>query len=406
MKRNSRISHPISQRIRLQYNQKVMKAWKILIPAAVLCLLIPVFHRIHMERMEAQKLAERIREENAYLEERTAVAEKRIAEVNSAFYTESRMEARKEKDPSFRRLAAGIDTMPVCLIGDSVMLGAAENLREAFPAGIVDAEENRSYYPVFGILESLLEEGREFNPVVFGIGTNAPLSKSACEEIIRMCGERQLFWLTTTNNWQFYNTDTIRELEEEFDQLEIIDWEAFSSGHPEYFYEDGIHLPPAGRKAYTDLIVTAIEDRALSMRPKKRKDLLIGDDCLLACISELSLNKDCMIMAEEDLSTERIMEKIASLKEEDILPDHITLIFHAEEADRLVPLSNLLENPDCRVVFVEKNSNEPPDMNAQIIRYGSTLQDWLYDEHHLSSLGCRNLSHWLSETLLSQDQPE
>ena len=35
---------------------------------------------------------------------------------------------------------------------------------------------------------------------------------------------------------------------------ELIDWNAISSGHPEYFAPDGVHLVPAGVRAYVDSI--------------------------------------------------------------------------------------------------------------------------------------------------------
>ena len=38
----------------------------------------------------------------------------------------------------------------------------------------------------------------------------------------------------------------------------VIDWAAISAGHPEYFAPDGVHLVPAGVRAYVDAITATL----------------------------------------------------------------------------------------------------------------------------------------------------
>jgi hypothetical protein len=38
----------------------------------------------------------------------------------------------------------------------------------------------------------------------------------------------------------------------------LLDWRGASAGHPEYFWEDGIHLRPAGAAAYAALIASGL----------------------------------------------------------------------------------------------------------------------------------------------------
>jgi lysophospholipase L1-like esterase len=38
----------------------------------------------------------------------------------------------------------------------------------------------------------------------------------------------------------------------------LIDWAAISTGHPEYFGSDGVHLVPAGVRAYVDAITAQL----------------------------------------------------------------------------------------------------------------------------------------------------
>jgi hypothetical protein len=38
----------------------------------------------------------------------------------------------------------------------------------------------------------------------------------------------------------------------------LVDWRAASVDHPEFFWDDGIHLRPDGAQVYADLISTTI----------------------------------------------------------------------------------------------------------------------------------------------------
>jgi hypothetical protein len=38
----------------------------------------------------------------------------------------------------------------------------------------------------------------------------------------------------------------------------VIDWASISAGHPEYFAPDGVHLVPAGVRAYVDAITATL----------------------------------------------------------------------------------------------------------------------------------------------------
>ncbi|MEY4418844.1 MAG: hypothetical protein RIR15_166, partial [Actinomycetota bacterium] len=39
---------------------------------------------------------------------------------------------------------------------------------------------------------------------------------------------------------------------------QLVDWAAISDGHPEYFGPDGVHLVPAGVRAYVDAITSKL----------------------------------------------------------------------------------------------------------------------------------------------------
>jgi len=56
--------------------------------------------------------------------------------------------------------------------------------------------------------------------------------------------------------WKETNNALIDEVASGYPNTHVIRWDQISMGHPEYFAPDGIHLVPAGVRAY----VAAIEE--------------------------------------------------------------------------------------------------------------------------------------------------
>ena len=56
--------------------------------------------------------------------------------------------------------------------------------------------------------------------------------------------------------------------------MHIIDWKSISRGHSEYFYADGIHLTPSGRKVYTDTIYEAVYNVYLDKVNAKKAEII------------------------------------------------------------------------------------------------------------------------------------
>ena len=317
------------------------------------CLLAVILLVFAYQEAERRRIAEEeYRAAMAQLRAELQEGRERITLLNQA-YAEARMfEKEQRKDPAFQEETVHTTALPVNAIGDSVMLGAVPVLRETFPNGYFDAEVNRSYYPLLNILSSRLEAGVLQEPVVIGIGTNGPLPLWAAQQAVEMCGERQVFWITTNNNYQFYNTDTILSLADTYDNVTIIDWDTASAGHGEYFGGDGIHLTAEGKQAYTDLIRNALTERLFSLIPEEEKGiLLIGDDRLQQAAVYLQDMEDVCVYAEEELSADSILAFLKDLREKDILPAHVYCLCPDDEElirtlRESIPDLSLIENTD------------------------------------------------------------
>ncbi len=158
-----------------------------------------------------------------------------------------------------RQIAAMKDTvsnMPITFVGDSVLLGASDVLYQEFPKCYIDAEISRTAYAINSIFVDLKSRGILGNPVVINCGANGDCPDSYKDAIMTTLLDKQVFWLTSTNNTSA--NESLIEYAENFDNLHVIDWDAISEGHSEYFAGDGIHLQQAGKIAYSQAVMDAI----------------------------------------------------------------------------------------------------------------------------------------------------
>lgn len=167
-----------------------------------------------------------------------------------------------------------VKELSVTFVGDSVMLGAMNNITKMFPNSYFDAKESRALVTGISILTNLKNANKLGEVVVLHLGTNGDCANSCKENIMNILSDKIVFWLNTTNN-EKVNT-SLNNLATKYDNLHIINWHDLSAGHEDWFYYDGIHLPPLGRKEYTNTIYKAIYD-VYKDKFKEKKETLIAE---------------------------------------------------------------------------------------------------------------------------------
>ncbi|HYR63054.1 MAG TPA: acyltransferase family protein [Actinomycetota bacterium] len=147
------------------------------------------------------------------------------------------------------------------VIGDSVMLGAQDVLRQALPGAYVDAVEGRQASTAFGLMNSLIGSGRVGTDVILHIGTNGTIEPAALDALLARLGNRRIVIVTdhVPRPWQDLNNQILTEAALNRPNIHLVDWNAAASAHPEWLWPDGIHLRPVGATAYRDLIVGALK---------------------------------------------------------------------------------------------------------------------------------------------------
>jgi peptidoglycan/LPS O-acetylase OafA/YrhL len=144
--------------------------------------------------------------------------------------------------------------------GDSVMLGARASLDQRFPGGMLDAVEGRQPGPILQDVEQDQAAGKLNKLVLIGVGDNGLINATDLRNAL-VCLHRVRHVVIVNNRvgrpWEAPNNHTIARVVRHFRNVILLDWYAASAGHPSWFYDDGIHLTPAGARNYTRLIARA-----------------------------------------------------------------------------------------------------------------------------------------------------
>ncbi len=150
----------------------------------------------------------------------------------------------------------------VSAIGDSVMLGARDTLKEAIPGTKVDAAVSRFPGAFVGKLKKYTKRGKLAPTVVIHAGTNGVMPEDMLREILDIVQDVPRVVVLTTNmprSWRAPNNKVIKSVTPDYDNVTLVDWYKESKDHPEYFASDGIHLTPKGARVYSKLIRKAVE---------------------------------------------------------------------------------------------------------------------------------------------------
>lgn len=309
--------------------------------------------------------------------------------------------------------------LPVTFIGDSVMLGAMNNLHETFPNSYFDSKESRSTYVGYQIISELKENNKLGDPVVIHLGTNGDCKNGCKEKIMDLLTDRTVFWINTTNMPSV--NESLNELSTKYSNLHIIDWYTLSQGQKDWFYSDGIHLPPKGRKEYTNIVYNAIynvykdnfktkKDELIKEHKEelKNKTMFYGNDILFYNFEAIQTNfSDAKFEVKKEFSYLDLKASIEKAIAEDTLSKKIVIAFDNSTIISTKEYQELIELcKDSKLYIV--SSGKPLDSlskydNVEVINFYSKIQknkDYLMaDGIHLTEKGNEALLKILDKKL-------
>lgn len=179
----------------------------------------------------------------------------------------------------------------VVLIGDSVSLGANEQLNEAFPRGLIDTRGEREPAEAIEVLEGYLDQGVVGNDVVISIGTNGILDSDVMDTFLKDVGpDRQLWFVNmrSPNAKDIDNNAIIDEYVADNENVHLIDWHSATEGNDDWLIEDGIHLTWDGRDAYAKLVVDTMDYEVPDETNSTYEVTVLGDTVCLDAADELA----------------------------------------------------------------------------------------------------------------------
>ena len=152
-------------------------------------------------------------------------------------------------------------------IGDSVMLGAADRLRETFPGAFVDAAVSRS--PVAGVarIEELAAAGGLANVdiVVVHLGTNGNWGSNDFGRMMETLADVPLVIAVNSRvpvSWESSVNAHVRAKAKQYANVRLLDWHKIGNSKQaiddDWFADDGYHLNASGRRAYSAALLNLV----------------------------------------------------------------------------------------------------------------------------------------------------
>jgi peptidoglycan/LPS O-acetylase OafA/YrhL len=152
--------------------------------------------------------------------------------------------------------------IPAIAIGDSVMLGAAPELKRVLgDTSYVDAHVGRQFKEAVAMVDGLIGSGKLGPLVILHLGNNGTVSADTVDDVLDRLGNVPKVIVVNVRvdrDWQDSVNATLAARVPVHRNAVLLDWFTASADHPEYFYDDGTHLRPAGAAAYAAFIQSAI----------------------------------------------------------------------------------------------------------------------------------------------------
>ena len=143
--------------------------------------------------------------------------------------------------------------------GDSVILGIHYELEKRSHIALINARVGRQAPELLTVMQQD-KSHVDGSPVIFDLGNNNRLTEAEVAAIFEeVKNQPQIIVVNTAvpRGWREDNNALIAKYAQMYGAT-LIDWAAISSGHPEYFAPDGVHLVPTGVQVYVEAITSQL----------------------------------------------------------------------------------------------------------------------------------------------------
>lgn len=321
-------------------------------------------------------------------------------------------------------LASVITNKTIVGVGDSVMLGAVNNLYNKFPNGYFDAQVSRTAWVLPGILYNLRNRNMLGDLVIINLGANGDCPDSIKREIMSIVGDREVFWINVTNDRDVHINDHLKSFSNNYSNLHVLDWNSHSSGHYEYFVADGIHLTESGRIAYTNFIYNEIYNYYLNIVKDKKNKLVMehesnlkekysfyGNDLLLnAYKSIIDKFPESSFIIDNEFNYLTLKEKIEDDIKNNNLSYNVVLVFDSSfkiNINEYLELIKLFKDNKLYIISVDRDILKLSKDNIKVLDFYNEIKEHnnylMVDGKHLSNEGNKKLGEFIYNNILNTD---
>jgi peptidoglycan/LPS O-acetylase OafA/YrhL len=179
-----------------------------------------------------------------------AISEQNLAKLKLEITTEA------EVDTQITNPSDGL-----WVAGDSVILGIRNELSNRRQVGLINAHVGRQAPELIQVLNK--DKSRMVgSSVIVNMGNNNRLLESEVVSIFEAIKDQPQIIVVNTavpRGWKDENNALISQVAANYQNVNIVDWNKISEGHPEYFAPDGVHLVPTGISVYVDAILSELK---------------------------------------------------------------------------------------------------------------------------------------------------
>ncbi len=160
----------------------------------------------------------------------------------------------------------------IVAFGDSVMIGAAANLKARLGPGFsMNAKVGRQASEFVELVQQLKREGHHPNALIIQMGNNGPLygeDMAAIQKATDKVGELFLITDHAPVSWIDESNQALEEAAADWPHTTLIDWAPVAAAHEDELW-DGIHLKPAAAGLYARLVNEAVREKVAFPPPPR-----------------------------------------------------------------------------------------------------------------------------------------
>lgn len=160
--------------------------------------------------------------------------------------------------PSSTTGVSDISQSSLSVIGDSVFLGAAPAFKKLCKNAVIDAKVSRQVVQAMDVAKSMDKKGKLGDTVIIALGTNGNFNSATGQKLIDYLGpDRTIYWIDAYGRDLPGTKDvnnTIRRVAKANNNVHVIAWSKEGPKHPDWFYQDGIHLNITGQKKFAKFV--------------------------------------------------------------------------------------------------------------------------------------------------------